>query len=128
MDFNEILTIYKYIKNNKHDIVKINDKIKIITNHITFICNYILIFIVDDNDVLWTCDNCFMDNNSKLVSKYIKDNIEIASPTNFIDISKKINKLIKKGINIDTNVLFLCSNVINNISYYYIITDIVNIF
>lgn len=128
MDFNEILTIYKYLKNNKHDIVKINDKIKIITNHITFVCNYILIFIIDDNNVLWSCDNCFMDNNSKLVSKYIKDNIEITSPTNFIDISKKINKLIKKGIDIDTNILFLCSNVINNISYYYIITDIVNIF
>lgn len=128
MNFNEISTIYKYLKNNKHDIVKINDKIKIITNHITFVCNYILIFIVDDNNILWSCDNCFMDNNSKLVSKYIKDNIDITSSNNFIDISKKINKLIKKGIDIDTNVLFLCSNIINNISYYYIITDIVNIF
>lgn len=126
MNFKEISTIYKYLKNNKHDIIRNNNYIEIITFNITFKCEYILIYQIINKNIIWSCDNVFMDKNTRLISKQIKDNINIETD-DFIKVATQINKLIKNG-DINNEMLFLCSNEIDNIIYYYIITDIINIF
>ena len=84
--------LFKYLKNIKYKIKKDNNK-----NNIIYIdyddkqikCNYLLLFIEiksnsGSNNILWSCDNPFVDNYTHKITKLIKENLE--SLQNFVSL------------------------------------------
>jgi hypothetical protein len=135
MNWKQNKIIFNYIINQKYLIKK-----DIETNNILFIkwkhfemkCKYFLAFSIDDNtNIIWSCDNSYIDQKTKYLSYIIKTNL--AEKKKFsIDLLNDLKKIIQSNfyVNYDNNKIYFLWCLIGsykNFKQFYIITDIVYI-
>jgi hypothetical protein len=132
MDWKQNKIIFNYISEKKYIIKKDNE-----SNNILFIkydkfeikCKYFLAFTVDENNkILWASDNPYIDQKTKFLSNYIKQNINNDNFNN--DIMNYFKKIIKNNSFIiynDQKINFIWCIIGNLKKYkqYYIITEII---
>jgi len=132
MDWNQNKIIFNYISQKKYIIKKDNE-----TNNILFIkydkfeikCKYFLAFTVDEsNNIFWACDNPYIDQKTKFLSKYIKENINNNNfNKNIINYFKKIiqNNSFIIYDNQKINFIWCITGNFKKYKQFYIITEII---
>lgn len=135
MNWKQNKILFNHIANKKYIIKK-----NINTNNILYIkwenfeikCKYFLAFSTDDkNNIIWSCDNPFIDQKTKYLSNIIKkklSNIKIFD----IELLNKIKKIIQSDMYIiydDEKIYFLWCLIGNykDFAQFYIITDILSL-
>lgn len=133
MNWKQNKIIFNYIINHDYLIKK-----DIETNNILFIkwdqfeikCKYFLAFSIDDNtNIIWSCDNSYIDQKTKYLSHVIKT--KLGERKKFaIDMLNDLKKIIQSNffVNYDNNKVYFLWCLIGsykNFKQFYIITDIV---
>jgi len=135
MNWKQNKTIFNHIINKEYFINKDTN-----TNNILYInwdqfemkCKYFLAFSVDkSNNIIWSCDNPFIDQKTKYFSQNIKNNLGKKKVFSF-EIINELKEIIKNGMSIiyeeDKVDLIWC--LIGDFKKYkqiYIITEIIYI-
>lgn len=137
MNWTQNKKFFNYIIKNKYSIRKDTN-----TNNILYIswkklnikCKYFLLFVVNENEeILWSCDNIFIDNKTQYLSDYVKTSV-IENGINEKKFNEKILNLIKKKFESNTNIEYLNEKInlmwviterLNNCKFYYVITEII---
>jgi len=134
MNWKQNKILFNYIINKKYFIEKDRE-----TNNILFIkwknnemkCKYFLALTVDiNNNILWSCDNPFIDQKTKYLSLNIKINLENQTTKFNIDFLNNIKKIIQSNtfVNYEEEKIFFIWCIIGNYKNYkqfYIITEII---
>ena len=95
-------------------------------------CKYFLAFTVDkDNNILWSCDNPFIDQKTKYFSQNIKSNLEKKKYFTS-EILNDLKKLIQNGMNFiyeedKVNLIWCLIGDYKKYRQFYIITEIIYI-
>ena len=135
MNWKQNKLIFNYIIKKKYSINKDSN-----TNNILYInfeqfemkCKYFLAFTIDNNNnIIWSCDNPYIDQKTKYLSFNIKNNI--GKNNMYIYTIETLNNL-KKLIQNETSFIYE-DNKINlmwclfgnykKYKYFYIITEII---
>lgn len=132
MNWKQNKIFFNYISKKNYFIKKDNE-----TNNILFIkydnfeikCKYFLAFIVDqNNNIHWSCDNPYIDQKTKLLSNFIKKNINNNKfDNNIINYFKKIihddSYIIYDNEKI--NFIWCITGNYKKYKQFYIITEII---
>ena len=140
--YNNIKTFFNYILDKEYLILKDPNstelmKITYANNEVK--CKYILLFSIENNDqinkVLWSYDNPYIDQKTKIISLLVKNAIELKKKYNWDNFTQKellniINIIIKENLKINyegdiINPLWIITGNIKNITQYYMIIDII---
>ena len=95
-------------------------------------CKYFLAFTVDkDNNILWSCDNPFIDQKTKYFSQNIKSNLEKKKYFTS-EILNDLKKLIQNGMSFiyeedKVNLIWCLIGDYKKYRQFYIITEIIYI-
>ena len=133
MNWNQNKILFNYILNQKYLIKK-----DIETNNILFIkwnqfemkCKYFLTFSVDElGNIIWSCDNPFIDQKTKYLSSIIKDKLKCINVFN-TDVLNKIKNIIQSNLSVNyiddkINFLWCIIGSYRNFKQFYIITEII---
>jgi hypothetical protein len=134
MNWKQNKIIFNYIISKDYSITKDN----LNTNNILYInwedfemkCKYFLAFTVNDkDDILWSCDNPYIDQKTKYFSQNIKNNL--GNITKFSsEILNNLKKMIQSNITFifeEENIQFIWGLYGDYKKYkqYYIIIDII---
>lgn len=130
MTLNKYKTLFNYILNRKYVIkkdIESNDILYINFDKFEIKCKYFLIFTLINKNILWTCDNIFIDQKTQFLSKLIKERF-----SNKKNINKQLKDFFKLNISIEydnKNINFIWCITGNNNKFinYYIITEIISI-
>lgn len=133
MDWKQNKTIFNYIIEKEYFINKdtnTNDIIYISWDQFEMKCKYFLAFSVDKFDnIIWSCDNPFIDQKTKYFSKNIKNNFNEKKVFSS-EILNDLKKIIQNGMSItyEEDKVYLMWCLIGNYKKYkqiYIITEII---
>ena len=125
--------IFNYIINQDYLIKKDNE-----TNNTLFIkweqfemkCKYFLGFTIDENsNIIWSCDNPYIDQKTKYLSRVIKTNLNNKNKFT-IDLLNDLKKIIQLNFcvnyyNDKIHFLWCLIGSYKNFKQIYIITDII---
>ena len=133
MNWNQNKIIFNYIINKDYTIKKdisTNDILLIKWLQFEMKCKYFLAFNVNEsNEILWSCDNPYIDQKTKYFSQYIKYNLNNEENYSSIFLNN-LKKLLQTNLNIiyeeeKINLMWCLLGKYNNYKQYYIITDII---
>jgi hypothetical protein len=124
--FNHIIKKDYFIKkdNNTNDILYIN------WNQFEMKCKYFLAFTINNyNNIIWSCDNPYIDQKTKYLSHYIKSNLNSENIFSN-EILNNLKKLIQTNMSFiyedsKINLLWCLTSDYNKYKQFYIITDII---
>jgi hypothetical protein len=141
-------TLFNYILSNKYEIIKdpnSNEIMKIISNNNEIKCKYNLLFTIEyshkddkqNNKLIWSYSNPYIDQKTKLISIFIKNALDnqYKNYWNWDNFSEKnvielINIIIKQNLKIYydgefIDPIWIIKGDYSNYSQYYMITDII---
>jgi hypothetical protein len=137
MNWEQSKIIFNHIIKSKYVIRKDlskNDILYISWKKLNVKCKYFLAFVVNEmNEILWSCDNIFIDNKTQFLSKHIKTLISADGIDNK-KFDKKFASLIKKIFESNDNIkymeerinlIWVVTGTQHNYKYYYVITEII---
>lgn len=105
MNWKQNKNLFSIIINNNYSIQKDYDSHDILYinwEHFSMKCKYFLAFTIDDDkNIIWSCDNPFIDQKTKYLSQCIKSNISTSEK-----ISNEIMNDLKKLLQNDTSFIF----------------------
>lgn len=133
MNWKQNKIIFNFIINKDYIIKK-----DVETNNILFIkweqfeikCKYFLAFSVEENNnIVWSCDNPYIDQKTKYLSYIIKTNLYNKNNFN-IDFLNNIKKIIQADMSViyeeeKINFLWCLIGNYKNFKQFYIITELV---
>ena len=142
--YNNIKTFFKYILEKEYLIIKdpnSTEIIKITYDNNEVKCKYVLLFSIENNEqinkLIWSYDNPYIDQKTKIISLLVKNRIEQKKKYNWDNFNQKellniINIIIKENLQINLEVegeiinpSWIITGNIKNIIQYYMIIDII---
>lgn len=127
-------TIFSHIIDKEYIIkkdVNTNDILYINWEQFEMKCKYFLAFTVNEtNNIIWSCDNPFIDQKTKYFSQCIKSNLgretKIFSP----QILNDLKRMIQDGMSFvygedKINILWCLVGKYNKYKQFYVITEII---
>lgn len=124
---------FKFLKKLNYKIKKDNESNNIIYIHINekqIKCNYLLLFVEINNELLWSCDNIFTDPKTQKITKIIKENLNknnksLLKNNKIYEIIKTIKNSKKEDLDNNKCEWILSKNIDENYVEYYMITNII---
>jgi hypothetical protein len=133
MNWEQNKIIFNYIIDKNYlinkDIDK-NDILYINWDNFEMKCKYFLAFTVDkSNNIIWSCDNPFIDQKTKYFSLYIKNSI-VENKIFTKEILNELKNLIKNGVSLifeedKINLMWCLVGDYKKYKQIYIITEII---
>ena len=134
--YNNIKTFFNYILDKEYLILKDPNsteimKITYVNNEVK--CKYILLFSIENNEhtnkLIWSYDNPYIDQKTKIISLFVKNAIELEKKYNWDNFTQKellniINIIIKENLKINyegdiISPIWIITGNIKNITQYY---------
>ena len=138
MNWNQNKILFNYILTHKYTIKKDSESNNILYinyNNTELKCKYLLLFSINNsNDILWSCDNPYIDQKTQTISLIIKNllieqnNLKNISYNNEIINGLKFILKNNTKINFNNELINLLWCLIGNIKEYkqiFIITEII---
>ena len=116
INYNDAKKIFNYIIKKNYKIKRDESNIEILyieNNDKIMKCKYILIFTIDNKKLIWSYENIYFDQKTKIISKLIEQNIKLNidySNLNPNELLKIINNILK-----NENKIFFNNNLITPI-------------
>ncbi len=135
MDWKQNKIIFNHIINKEYLInkdINTNDILYISWDQFEMKCKYFLAFSVDKlNNIIWSCDNPFIDQKTKYFSQNIKNNFNEKNIFS-LEIFNELKKLIQNGMSIiyekdKVNLIWCLIGDYKKYKQIYIITEIIYI-
>jgi len=135
MNWKQNKIIFSYIMDKDYLIkkdVNTNDILYIDWDQFEMKCKYFLAFTVDlSNNIIWSCDNPYIDQKTKYFSQYIKSNLGEKNIYSS-QIMNELKNIILNGMSLvyeenKINLLWCLVGDYKKYRQYYIITDIIYI-
>jgi hypothetical protein len=133
MNWTQNKIIFNYIINQNYLIkkdVESNNILFIKWNQFEMKCKYFLIFSIDEqNNIIWSDDNPYIDQKTKYLSFIIKSNIPDKKKFN-VNLLNGIKKIIQSNLSINyeeekINFIWCLIGTYKNYKQFYMITEIV---
>jgi len=127
-------TIFSHIINKEYIIKKdinTNDILYINWEQFEMKCKYFLAFTVDEtNNIIWSCDNPFIDQKTKYFSQCIKSNLGIEIKIFTSQILNDLKRMIQNEMSFvygedKINILWCLVGKYNKYKQFYVITEII---
>ena len=142
INYNDAKKIFNYIIKKNYKIKRDESNIEILyieNNDKIMKCKYILIFTIDNKKLIWSYENIYFDQKTKIISKLIEQNIKLNidySNLNPNELLKIINNILKNenkiffNNNLITPIWILSQNLLItekniNLIQFYLITEII---
>ena len=134
MNWKQNKTIFTYIINKDYVIkkdVNTNDILYINWDQFEMKCKYFLAFTVDEtNNIIWSCNNPFIDQKTKYFSQCIKSNLGGETKIFTSQILNDLKKLIQDGMGFvygedKINILWCLVGEYKKYKQFYILTEII---
>ena len=135
MNWKQNKIIFSYIMDKNYLIkkdVNTNDILYINWDQFEMKCKYFLAFTVDlSNNIIWSCDNPYIDQKTKYFSQYIKSSLG-AKNIYSSQIMNELKNIILNGMSLvyeenKINLLWCLVGDYKKYRQFYIITDIIYI-
>ena len=135
MNWKQNKIIFSYIMDKDYLIkkdVNTNDILYINWDQFEMKCKYFLAFTVDlSNNIIWSCDNPYIDQKTKYFSQYIKSSLG-AKNIYSSQIMNELKNIILNGMSLvyeenKINLLWCLVGDYKKYRQFYIITDIIYI-
>lgn len=135
MNWKQNKVLFNYIINKKYTIKKnddSNDILYISWDKIEMKCKYFLAFTINElNEIIWSCDNPYIDQKTKYLSNNIKKYLN-QKKTYSVEVLNNLKKIIQKNLFLvyeEEKINLIWCLIGNNIKYkqFYIITEIIYI-
>lgn len=126
--------IFSYIIEKDYLIKKdinTNDILYINWNQFEMKCRYFLAFTIDNlNNIIWSCDNPYIDQKTKYFSQTIKSNLGINSKIFTNDILNDLKKMIRNQMSFvyeEDKIIFIWClfGEYKKYKQFYVITEII---
>jgi hypothetical protein len=127
-------TIFSHIIDKEYMIkkdVNTNDILYINWEQFEMKCKYFLAFTVDEtNNIIWSCDNPFIDQKTKYFSQCIKSNLGRETKIFTPQILNDLKRMIQDGMSFvysedKINILWCLVGKYNKYKQFYVITEII---
>ena len=134
MNWKQNKTIFTHIIDKDYIIkkdVNTNDTIYINWNNFEMKCKYFLAFTVDENNkIIWSCDNPFIDQKTKYFSQCIKSNLGIETKIFTSQILNDLKKMIQDEMRFvyeedKINIIWCIIGEYKKYNQFYVITEII---
>lgn len=134
MDWKQNKIIFNYIANKKYLIkkdIRTNNTLYIKWDKFEMKCKYFMAFSIDSNNqIMWSCDNPYVDQKTKYLSHILKSRLDLSDKTYNANLLNSVKNLIQSNISVkydDEKINFLWCLIGNYNIYnqFYIITDVV---
>lgn len=126
--------IFSYIMDKNYIIKKdinTNDILYINWEQFEMKCKYFLVFTVDElNNIMWSCDNPFIDQKTKYFSQCIKSNIGVETIIFTPQILNDFKKMIQNKMSFvygddKINIIWCLVGEYKKYKQFYVITEII---
>lgn len=134
MNWKQNKTIFSHIIDKEYIIkkdVNTNDILYINWDQFEMKCKYFLAFTVDEtNNIIWSCDNPFIDQKTKYLSQCIKSNFGSKTRNFTHQILNDLKRMIQDGMGFvlsddKINVLWCLIGEYKKYKQFYVITEII---
>jgi hypothetical protein len=134
MNWKQNKTIFSHIIDKKYMIKKdinTNDILYINWSQFEMKCKYFLAFTVNEfNNIIWSCDNSFIDQKTKYFSQCIKSNLGIETKIFTQQILNDLKKMIQNGMGFvygedKINIIWCLVGEYKKYKNFYVITEII---
>jgi hypothetical protein len=142
INYNDAKNIFNYIIKKNYKIRRDENNIDILyieNNDKLIKCKYILVFTLEKNKLIWSYENTYFDQKTKIISKLIENNINLNINYKNLqsnELLKIINIILKneKNIYFNTNLItpiwILSYNLFlpdqnKNLTQFFLITEII---
>lgn len=134
MNWKQNKTIFTHIIDKDYIIkkdVNTNDTIYINWDSFEMKCKYFLAFTVDENNkIIWSCDNPFIDQKTKYFSQCIKSNLGIETKIFTSQILNDLKKMIQDEMKFvyeedKIKIIWCIIGEYKKYNQFYVITEII---
>lgn len=134
MNWKQNKTIFSHIMNKNYIIRKnpnTNDILYINWEQFEMKCKYFLVFTIDDsNNIIWSCDNPYIDQKTKYFSQCVKSVIGSNNKIFTSQILNDLKRLIHDGMSFvyeenNINMIWCIYGDYKKYKQFYIITEII---
>lgn len=134
MNWKQNKTIFSHIMDKDYTIkkdVRTNDILYINWEQFEMKCKYFLAFAVDEiNNIIWSCDNPYIDQKTKYFSQCIKSNLGLENKIFSTQVLNDLKQMIQNRMSFvygeeKINIIWCIFGEYKKYRQYYIITEII---